>query len=98
MLYIMIPVIINNLSNSNLIGGLKFKNTLPRFAYFPFGGGIRGRTGESFAWMEGIVAVASISKQWIMRLASNQRVDLDAEITLRPKYGMKVKVLYRSRK
>ena len=68
----------------------KFKNTLPRFAYFPFGGGIRGCTAESFAWMEGILAVASISKQWKMRLASNQRVYLDAEITLRPKYGMKV--------
>ena len=76
----------------------QFKNTLPRFAYFPFGGGIRGCIGESFAWMEGILAVASISKQWKMRLASNQRVDLDTDITLRPKYGMKMKVLYRSRK
>jgi cytochrome P450 len=24
---------------------------LPRFSYFPFGGGIRGCIGEPFAWM-----------------------------------------------
>ena len=29
----------------------EFKTRLPRFSYFPFGGGIRGCIGESFAWM-----------------------------------------------
>ena len=32
----------------------EFKTRLPRFSYFPFGGGIRGCIGEPFAWMETI--------------------------------------------
>jgi cytochrome P450 len=31
------------------------KLNLPRFSYFPFGGGIRGCIGEPFAWIEGIL-------------------------------------------
>ena len=71
---------------------LEFKNSLPRFAYFPFGGGIRGCIGETFAWMEGILTIASISRRWKLRTVDNQRVELDAGITLRPKYGMKMKI------
>ena len=37
---------------------------LPRFSYFPFGGGIRGCVGESFAWMEGILLLAIICHRW----------------------------------
>ena len=36
------------------------KLQLPRFSYFPFGGGIRGCVGEPFAWMEGILLLATI--------------------------------------
>lgn len=68
------------------------KSTTPRFSYFPFGGGIRGCIGESFAWMEGILVIATIVRQWKMRLASGHRVDLDPAITLRPRYGMQMKL------
>jgi cytochrome P450 len=33
------------------------KAKLPRFSYFPFGGGIRSCIGETFAWMEGILSL-----------------------------------------
>jgi cytochrome P450 len=70
-----------------------FKAHLPRFSYFPFGGGIRGCIGESFAWMEGILIIATIAQEWSMRLAPSQRIKLDPAITLRSRYGMKMKLL-----
>ncbi|MGC2571429.1 MAG: cytochrome P450 [Candidatus Nitrosopolaris sp.] len=66
--------------------------SLPRFSYFPFGGGIRACIGESFAWMEGILLIATISRQWKMHLIPGHRVELDPAITLRAKYGMKMKL------
>jgi cytochrome P450 len=73
----------------------KFKTDLPRFSYFPFGGGIRGCIGEPFAWMEGILIIATIAQKWTMRLVPGQRIKLDPAITLRPKYGMKMKLIRR---
>lgn len=68
------------------------RSSRPRFSYFPFGGGIRACIGESFAWMEGILILATIARQWKMRLAPSHRVELDPAITLRPKYGLKMKL------
>jgi cytochrome P450 len=73
----------------------EFKTQLPRFSYFPFGGGIRGCIGEPFAWMEGILIITVIAQKWKMRLVPGQRIKLDPNITLRPKYGMKMKVTQR---
>ncbi|HET7148828.1 MAG TPA: cytochrome P450 [Candidatus Nitrosopolaris sp.] len=68
------------------------RSALPRFSYFPFGGGIRACVGEPFAWMEAILVLATIGRQWKMRLVPGHRVELDPAITLRPKYGMKMKL------
>lgn len=70
----------------------KARSSLPRFSYFPFGGGIRACIGESFAWMEGILLIATICRQWKMHLIPSHRVELDPGITLRAKYGMKMKL------
>lgn len=68
----------------------EFKAALPRFAYFPFGGGPRVCIGEPFAWTEGILLLATLAQQWQMRLAPGQRIGLLPQITLRPKYGMRM--------
>jgi cytochrome P450 len=62
----------------------------PKFSYFPFGGGARVCIGERFAWMEGVLVIAVLAPRWRLRMASGQRVDTEARITLRPKYPMKM--------
>jgi cytochrome P450 len=64
----------------------------PKFAYFPFGGGARSCIGESFAWMEGVLLLATIGQRWRLRLAPGHSVEPQALITLRPRYGMKMVV------
>ena len=66
------------------------KASRPRFSYFPFGGGARQCIGESFAWMEGILILATIAQRWRLRLLPGHRVEPQPLITLRPKYGMKM--------
>ena len=65
---------------------------LPRFSYFPFGGGIRGCIGEAFAWMEGILIVATVCRRWRMFHEPNHKVELKPLITLRPRYGMRMQL------
>jgi len=64
----------------------------PRFAYFPFGGGARSCIGEPFAWMEGVLLLATIGQRWRLRLRPGQKVEPQALITLRPRYGMAMTV------
>jgi len=61
-----------------------------QFSYFPFGGGPRRCIGESFAWMEGILVLATLARKWKARLVPGHRVELKPLITLRPKYGMRM--------
>ena len=68
------------------------KEATQKYIYFPFGGGVRRCIGESFAWAEGILLLATIAQKWRLRLVENQRVDVKALLTLRPKYGMRMKV------
>ncbi len=56
----------------------------PKFAYFPFGGGNRQCIGEAFAWMEGILLLATIAQSWKLRLLTDQKIGLAPKITLRP--------------
>ena len=71
------------------------RESRPQFSYFPFGGGPRRCIGEGFAWMEGILLIATIARQWQMRLVPNHPVVLKPVITLRPKHGMRMTVMRR---
>ena len=70
-----------------------FEAALPRFAYFPFGGGARQCIGEQFAWMEGVLVLATIAQRWRFQLDPAQRIVPQPLITLRSKYGMKMRVI-----
>lgn len=62
----------------------------PRFAWFPFGAGSRQCIGEGFAWMEGVLALATILRDWRVSLPAGNNATLDVlpRITLRPRAGM----------
>jgi len=62
----------------------------PKFSYFPFGGGARVCIGEQFAWMEGILLIATLAQQWRMRLVRGHPVAVQPLITLRPAHGMRM--------
>jgi len=63
-----------------------------KFTYFPFGAGFRQCIGESFAWMEGVLLLATLGQKWKLRLVPNQVVEPEPLITLRPKYGMRMQL------
>jgi cytochrome P450 len=60
----------------------------PRFVYFPFGGGRRQCIGEGFAWMEGVISLATIAQKWRLEFVNRYPVVAQAKITLRPKFPM----------
>ena len=64
----------------------------PKFAFFPFGGGPRVCIGEQFAWMEGILLLATLGQRWRLRLAPDQVVATQPIVTLRPRYGMRMHI------
>jgi cytochrome P450 len=57
----------------------------PKLAYLPFGAGKRSCVGESFAWMEGVLVLATLAQRWRLRLAGSALADVDPRITLRPR-------------
>ena len=68
-----------------------------RSGYFPFGGGPRQCIGEGFAWMEGMLLLATIAQHWQLQLAPNHPVVPRPLVTLRPKYGMQMVANRRAR-
>ena len=70
----------------------EFRATLPKCAYFPFGGGPRQCIGESFAWMELILLVATIAQRWRLQLVPGHLVVPEPVVTLRTKHGVRMTV------
>jgi cytochrome P450 len=67
----------------------ELQKRLPRFAYFPFGGGPRQCIGNAFAQMEAALVLATIAQRFRFRLVPDHRVTPLASITLRPKHGIR---------
>lgn len=66
--------------------------SLPRFAYFPFGGGPRVCIGNHFATMEAALILATMVQKVELSVASDFRLELSPAITLRMREGLRVKV------
>jgi len=67
----------------------------PRFSYFPFGGGSRQCIGEHFALLEGVTVLALLLRRFRFELCPDQDVAPRPSITLRPKHGIRAKILLR---
>ena len=64
----------------------------PKYAYFPFGGGPRYCVGSNFAMMEAMMLLAMIVRRWRFELVPDHPVELQATVTLRPRFGIKATV------
>lgn len=62
----------------------------PKFAYFPFGGGARRCVGESFAWMEGVLILATMIQRVHLELKPDFEPGYHPRVTLRPAHGMQM--------
>ncbi|MEO5818878.1 MAG: cytochrome P450 [Vicinamibacteraceae bacterium] len=66
----------------------------PKLAYFPFGAGRRACIGEGLAWLEGVLALATLARRWTLQSIGSPPA-LDARITLRPRGPMLMRLVVR---
>jgi cytochrome P450 len=64
---------------------------LPRFVYFPFGGGPRVCIGDRFATMEAVLILATIARRFRLERTSDVELVPFPSITLRPAGGVWLK-------
>ncbi|HWP28608.1 MAG TPA: cytochrome P450, partial [Chloroflexota bacterium] len=67
---------------------------LPRYAYFPFGGGPRLCIGAGFASLEAALVLATVLPRFRLTLVPGHPIALWPSVTLRPRYGIRM-VLHR---
>ncbi len=70
----------------------QFSEKLPKYAYFPFGGGPRQCIGNYFAMMEVVLVLATIGHKLRFSLVSDQPVEIQPAMSLRPRAGIQVRV------
>ncbi len=66
----------------------------PRFAFYPFGGGSRQCIGEGLAWMEGVLSLATLVRDWRFtpEQGAPRTIALNPAISLRPRHGVSLRV------
>lgn len=64
-------------------------HSLPRYAFFPFGGGNRICIGEHFAMTEAIAVLAMISRKWNILPGNPNPAEPNPSVTLRPNKAVK---------
>jgi len=65
---------------------------LPKYAYFPFGGGPRICIGNTFAMLEMQLVVGELASRYRMTLVPAQTITMEPAITLRVRPGVRVTI------
>ncbi len=65
---------------------------LPRFAYFPFGGGPRVCIGNRFAMMEAKLVLAVVARRFRFEVTPETKLTLLPSVTLRPRHGIRLRL------
>jgi cytochrome P450 len=65
---------------------------LPAGAYFPFGDGPRRCIGQGFAMMEAAIVIGTLAQRFQFRLVPGHPVVPEPLVTLRPRYGIHMKL------
>lgn len=73
-----------------------FAKRLPRYAYFPFGGGPRFCIGQSFAQLEAVLLLATLARDFDVDVLPRPLAIPEPSVTLRPKNGLRVRVRRRT--
>lgn len=71
-----------------LEGEVPLEKRIPRYAYFPFGGGPRQCVGNAFAMMEAVLVLAAVARRFRLEVPSDLRLKLKPSITIRPENGL----------
>ena len=61
---------------------------IPKYAYYPFGGGPRVCIGNTFALMEAAIILAAVGQKYRFTLTPDAKVDVNPQITLLPANGI----------
>lgn len=61
---------------------------IPKYAYYPFGGGPRVCIGNTFALMEAALILAAVGQKYRFTLMPNSRIEFNPQITLSPANGI----------
>ena len=73
----------------------EFTSQLPKYSYFPFGGGSRVCIRQDFAIMEATLVIATILRRFKLELVQGQVVEPQPVVLLRPKNGIKIRAKVR---
>jgi cytochrome P450 len=72
------------------------ENRLPKGAYFPFGDGPRRCIGQGFALLDTYLVLGVLAQRFKFRLVPGHPVVPEQLITLRPRFGLRMKVQARA--
>jgi cytochrome P450 len=65
---------------------------LPRFAYFPFGGGPRFCIGQAFAQLEAVLLLATLARAFDVDVLPKPAPTPETSVTLRPRHGLRARL------